>query len=341
MGRSWCSSPLRLGWPLMIPLSIVASHAEAVAQAAPTVERLAGNPIITPEMLPGSEGENINGPSLIQVPNWLRNPLGKYYLYFSHHQGGHIRLAYADALSGPWTVYEPGTLRLEQTACDSVPTEMVPYKHVASPDVHVDHQVRKIRMYFHCNIFLGGDPGDRSRYPQVSLVATSSDGLAFEAHPAPLGHSYFRAFRWDGRHYALGMPGVFWRSPDGLADFEEGPRLFSPDMRHSAVMVKDGQLMVFYTDAGATPERILLSTIDLSGDWMAWTASAPVVVLEPETEWEGGSLPFEASRRGAALEPVRQLRDPALFEDDSGTYLLYSVAGEQGIAIARISWGRD
>jgi hypothetical protein len=30
---------------------------------------------------------------------------------------------------------------------------------------------------------------------------------------------------------------------------------------------------------------------------------------------------------------VRQLRDPAIFEEDGRRYLLYSVAGEQGIAI--------
>ena len=45
---------------------------------------LAG-PIIRPEMLPGADGENINGPSLIRVPSWVKNPLGRYYLYVAHH----------------------------------------------------------------------------------------------------------------------------------------------------------------------------------------------------------------------------------------------------------------
>lgn len=31
-------------------------------------------------MLPGRDGENINGPSLIRVPAWVKNPLGRYYL---------------------------------------------------------------------------------------------------------------------------------------------------------------------------------------------------------------------------------------------------------------------
>jgi hypothetical protein len=37
--------------------------------------------------------------------------------------------------------------------------------------------------------------------------------------------------------------------------------------------------------------------------------------------------------------PVNQLRDPALFEEDGQVYLLYSVAGERGIALARVAIG--
>lgn len=41
-------------------------------------------------------------------------------------------------------------------------------------------------------------------------------------------------------------------------------------------------------------------------------------------------------RRIYATGPVRQLRDPAILEEGTDRYLLYSVAGEQGIAIARL-----
>jgi hypothetical protein len=33
---------------------------------------------------------------------------------------------------------------------------------------------------------------------------------------------------------------------------------------------------------------------------------------------------------------VRQLRDPAIFREDGKTYLLYSIAGESGIAVAEL-----
>jgi hypothetical protein len=45
--------------------------------------RLDTNPIIKPDMLKGDDGKNINGPSLINVPDWVKAPLGKYYLYFA------------------------------------------------------------------------------------------------------------------------------------------------------------------------------------------------------------------------------------------------------------------
>jgi hypothetical protein len=35
-------------------------------------------------------------------------------------------------------------------------------------------------------------------------------------------------------------------------------------------------------------------------------------------------------------EPVNQLRDPAVFEEDGRRYLLYAVKGEAGIAIAEL-----
>jgi hypothetical protein len=140
-----------LGWVVVASLG---AFSEGTAQRAPRVERLDGNPIITPEMLSGTSGEDINGPSLIRIPDWLPNPLGRYYLYFSHHKGEYIRLAYADSVTGPWTVYEPGTLRIEQTRCNTIPrSDMVAYKHVASPDVHVDHAPRKSACTFTATSF--------------------------------------------------------------------------------------------------------------------------------------------------------------------------------------------
>ena len=75
------------------------------------VTRLRNAPIITPDLHP-SIGHNIQGPSLIRVPDWVSEPLGSYYLYFADHKGSYIRLAYADDLRGPWKIHPPGTLQL-------------------------------------------------------------------------------------------------------------------------------------------------------------------------------------------------------------------------------------
>lgn len=60
-------------------------------------------------------GDNINGPSLIRTPNWLKKPLGRYYLYFSDHKGTYIRLAFSNSLMGPWEIYYNGVLELNDS----------------------------------------------------------------------------------------------------------------------------------------------------------------------------------------------------------------------------------
>ena len=292
------------------------------------IERLVDGPIIRPDM-DASMGGNIAGPSLIRVPDWVENRLGRYYLYFADHRGTYIRLAVADALTGPWTTHEPGVLQLADSHFPTTCPPCAPpgaYAHIASPDVHAVDERRQIVMYIH-----GRDAGR-----QVTRAAVSRDGLRFEGRPEILGRPYFRAFRHEGFWYALAMPGVVYRSRDGLSDFEEGPTLFSPDMRHSALLKRGGALFVFFTRRGDAPERILLSRIDLTGDWRTWTETPPVEVLRPERTWEGAELPIEPSRGGAVDVPVNQLRDPAIYEEDGRIWLLYAVAGERGIALAEV-----
>lgn len=325
-----------------ILLALYAFGVSTLLQAAPaelpTITRLGDGPIIVPDM-DLRMGSNIQGPSLIRVPPWIENPLGKYYLYFADHRGSYIRLAYADELSGPWTLYAPGSMKLEDSffpstcpPCSSASgSSAAVYPHIASPDVHVDHEAQQIVMYLH-----GRDEGR-----QLTRLAVSSDGIDFEGSPEVLGRSYFRVIQHQGYYYALSMPGYMYRSLDGRSDFQAGPRFFNDNMRHNALLIRDNKLYVFWTQAGHAPESILLSTIDLEADWMQWRESEPVEILRPQTEWEGALLEIAASRRGHIDEPVNQLRDPAIFEDDGQLYLLYSVAGEHGIAIARLDFDKD
>ena len=320
------------------------------------VTRLPGNPVIRPGM-DARMGSNIQGPSVIRVPDWVKDPLGRYYCYFADHKGDYIRLAYADAPEGPWQVHGPGSLALPESLFPTVsppvpadiasgdrlpgrapdgtpgipdPMEDATHPHIASPDVHVDDAKRRIVMYFH------GLAGFRT---QRSRVALSEDGLRFQALPDLLGPSYFRVFRHGGWTYALAMPGIMFRSKDGLTGFERGPTLFPGTQRHTALRLRGDTLEVFWTRVGDTPESILLSTVDLSGDWMGWRAEGEAVVLRPETDWEGAGLPLERSWRGAINHPVNQLRDPCILEENGRVLLYYAVQGEAGIAVAELTPG--
>lgn len=316
------------------------------------VERLLDAPIVTSTLHP-SIGHNIQGPSLIRVPDWVQARLGKYYLYFADHKGRYIRLAYADELTGPWHIHPPGSLQLEASHFLTAPPPVSEARrqeleaqdklstvrrshdviteattpHIASPDVHVHHETQQIVMDFH---------GLEDVGRQVTRVALSDDGVQFTALPEVLGRTYFRVFHWQDATYAMAMPGQFYRSQDGLTNFETGPLLFNLDMRHAAMLIRGTQLYVFWTQVGEAPERILLSTIDLVPDWSAWKASDPIEVLRPERDWEGADAPLEPSIRSTAYGHVNQLRDPAIFEENGDVFLLYAVAGESGIAIAQI-----
>src|SRR5712691_7114182 len=90
------------------------------------VTRLLDRPIISPNLHP-SIGENIQGPSMIRVPEWIADRLGAYYLYFADHKGSYIRLAYADHPTGPWSIHPPGSLQLAQSCFLTEPP-------IASPD---------------------------------------------------------------------------------------------------------------------------------------------------------------------------------------------------------------
>lgn len=294
-----------------------------------------GGPIIRPDM-DQRMGGNVNGASVIRMPEWVEGALARYYLYFADHRGTYIRLALADRIEGPWRIHTPGAFELADSLFPTGPLDAAAigrpiedlYCHIASPDVHVLDDRREIRMYYHGRLVDG---------VQVSRVASSADGLNFIAHPEVIGRPYFRVFHHGGWTYALGMPGILYRSADGLTDFAQGPAPFDPKIRHVATTARGDLLHVFWTRIGDRPERILHSTVDLSADWMDWKPAGESEILRPELDWEGVGEPLVASARGAFDGPAHELRDPCLFEAEGRTYLLYCGAGESCIGLAEVT----
>lgn len=311
--------------------------------------RLSNAPLIDAGSHP-SLGENINGPSVIRMPEWAPG-LGRYHMYFAHHRGRHIRLAFADRPEGPWTVHPPGAL--EVGASGFVAEDLTPgtvegtgfaaagggdwlYAHVASPDVHVDHEGRRILMYFH-GLLPDGD--------QRTRLAVSRDGLSFVPLAPLLGPPYFRVFSHGSAVYALSWGAELWRATRWEGPFERGPQLFGQRLsfsgwqgfRHGAVHVSGDRLTVLFTRIGDRPERVLVTEADLRGDWTGWRAGPDVDLLRPARAWEGAELARTVSRAGAADAPEHALRDPDVFVDaDGAAYLFYVGAGEQAIGGARL-----
>jgi len=137
--------------------------------------------------------------------------------------------------------------------------------------------------------------------------------------------------------------GLLLRSKDPFGSFDVGANPFrggpyANRVRHVAVLRRDRTLYVFFTGIGDAPERVMMSTIDLTADWNDWKASPPVELLRPEAPYECPTLPDAPSEAGDVKGPVRQLRDPGIFEENGRTYLFYSVCGEQGLAAATLTF---
>jgi hypothetical protein len=336
--------------------TLAAARSQQAAEQRLAPRRVPQNPLITVNSSK-TLGGNVNGPTVIRVPAWVERPLGRYYMYFANHMGDFVRFAYADSVTGPWTIYEPGVLHVKDTAFyrpQPDPAEMLAdfYTHVASPEILVDAGRRQIVMWVH-GWWTQGErwplqPAEartwaRAKgYGQYTQAAVSSDGLHFTVQPAITRTSYLRVFERDGAFYGVSRLGLVSRASDRLGSFEPGPLLFRASsyanrVRHVGLVLRGSRMYVFFTGIGDAPERVLVSSVELSEDWRSWKASTPLDVLSPEAPYECIDLPNAPSDAGDIDHPARQIRDPFVFEDGGKTFLFYSTCGEQGIAAAEIA----
>lgn len=351
-------------------------------ETPPKAERLLNEPLIHAD--PGNAAQahfaehgyvSITHPTLIRVPDWVEDPLGRYYLYFAHHKGGYIRLAYADDILGPWRTYGGGALALADSGFPAdVETADDPARALADLrgtfSIHVvrdylllarqalaDGTVRKSRGIAAAEdrmphvaspellvdderqrllmFYHGLEYGTR----QLSRIAESKDGIRFTALDGTVPSPYVRHFEFRGRHYLLGMPGVLFCASQPTGPFEARDRLlFEPRMRHAGLLLDGATLYVFWSRAGDAPERILVSEVDLTPvDWDDWRATDGVEILRPELGWEGADLPVLPTLRGELANAANELRDPYVFADPDGPhYLLYVAGGEKALGIARL-----
>ena len=316
---------------LLLTLSLVLLSVTTTveAQTSDDVIRINNSqPIINQDMFLAvgaeDEGENINGPSLIRIPDWIEpadraDPSAVYYLYFGHHSGDYIRMAWAADITGPWTLYKSGSdfdvgnrgvLDNNEADIDLGMGVVIGENHLASPDVHVDDANQQIIMYFHSGA--SSFFNDTEMDGQFSWVTTSPFGLDFNDNirPVRLATSYQRVFEHGGEVYSFDnsqyprraldpnnpweptanyysgstIPSLWERYPeeftqDPITQFFGVPRS-QLRVRHTGVHVEGDNLRVFYSQRGDNPERIMMSPVDLSvGDWENWVFTYPPVEL--------------------------------------------------------------
>jgi hypothetical protein len=331
----------------------------SAAHGQVTATRIGNAPLLTVDSDPSLAG-NVNGPALIRVPSWLPHPKAKYYMYFANHKGRFIRLAYANKITGPWTIYTPGVLNDSETAFTR-PQPDPPgalYTHIASPDVYIDNAAHRIILWVHgmwtdnkpwpANLQEGPSYSwlGKYGYNQRTQAFESTDGIHFTAPPAITPLPYLRVLNIDGVFYGVGRSGKIARSTDPFGEFQVGRDLFRGSKyagrsRHVALLLRGKTLFVFFSATGDAPEHILVATVDISDpDWTTWIAKDPQDVLLPERAYECANLPIAQSNVGDADNPVHELRDPGIFEEAGKVYLLYSTCGEQGIALAELHFGK-
>jgi hypothetical protein len=346
--------PERRGHVLLLAVLVAAAPADAQGVRA---TRFAENPLITLSTST-SIGDNANGPTVIRVPRWVQRPLGRYYMYFAHHSGQFIRLAYADSVRGPWKIYEPGVLKVENTAFyrpqpDPADSPSGVYTHIASPEIYIDEARQRLILWTHGMWTEGQRWPDRRQdaaawvkqrgYAQFTQAAESSDGLNFTVRPAITKHSYLRVIPFDGQFYGMARLGQLLRASNPLDAFELGGSPFRDSpyvgrVRHVTLLEERGLLHIVFSAIGDAPESILYTTMSMKGDWDTWRIGPVSKVLVPETKYECPDLPNEKSEVGEIDHPARQLRDPALFRDEGRLYLFYTFCGEQGIAGAEVTF---
>lgn len=274
---------------------------------------------------------NINGPSVLRRPAWVDLP-GTYLLYFAHHLGSHIRLATADAITGPWTIHDGGVLAIEATPADG------PYPHVASPDVHLLDGERRLRMYLHCPLGNEDAPAGSPHYHQGTVIAESTDGVTFSlVVDTAVTSPYLRMVRRADAWYGISMPDRLWRSTDGLSDWTPRRILVGDNARHVGLDLVGDRLDVYFTSFDDPPERILRRSVDVGGDWCEWETGPIEEVLRPVHRWEGADLDVTPSYPGPTFEPQHALRDPFVFTDDGSRWLFYAAAGEFAMGVTRLT----
>ena len=266
--------------------------------------------IITPKKL-HRENDNINGPTVIKVPKWINDPLGRYYMYFAHHRGSYIKLAYSNNLLGTWNIYQKGVLDINQ---------INGIDHIASPEIYFKNN--KIVMIYH-SVY--------DKESQLSSSAISDDGINFIPDQEKFALFYFRRFVYKGKVFGVAKNnskyGCIYKLINGKYQILNPRFIFN--MRHCSILVRKNLVYCYYTKIGDCPERVMKCKINMS-------TLKPYCISEvfrPLCGWEGSEEPIKKSKFDMVEKKVHQIRDPYVYRESKINYIFYTVQGENGISV--------
>ena len=324
------------------------------------------------------DGKNINGPCVIALPDWLPlekrvNPTAKYYLYFAHHNGSYIRMAWAKEIIGPWQLYnadstisEPnrGVISLYgdgKTKKILLANSIEISSHIASPIVQIDNENKRFKLFFHGPTKLTSE----DKTDQRNFLAYSDDGIQFQKNISPvmLAGSYLYPFNYKGKYYGFSNGGLFHEAPaTGAIDkapknFDYSKTLWSSRnnffkeaiakmndndfrVRHTSVYLENDLLHIFFSSSHDTPEQIYYCSANLNRvNSENWKVTTFYPIMRASESWEGGDIEPIESLGGPAKSMINEVRDPSIFKDNDGKlYLFYCAGGERGIGVASLEF---
>lgn len=276
---------------------------------------------------------NICNPCLVKVPDWCKNKLADYYLFYADHKGKFIKLAYSNNLFSKWKIKKGGVIHIRQFN-DAI-------NHIASPEIYIDSKKKEVILFTHSH--------SKSQVGQWTYISKSKDALNFEVvNNIPIAPFYFRMFQYNEYYYALTKGGALWKSKNFSQKFSQCQNLFYRDksndklhnydgaVRHLCVIIESNSLIVFYTKIGDKPEKIYFSKLNLKLDEKKWFFKKEFELMRPEKNFEGKDIKLTKSMPGDTLKPENALRDPHVLKILNNYFLTYCVKGEFGIAIAEL-----
>lgn len=162
----------------------------------PKFKKLEGAPIFTAK---DAKKYSIYWPKIVEAHRIFKNPLGRYYMYFSTNHdsaGGGIGLAYADDWKGPYKFH------------GIVYTDTVAGNQTETPRTIWNEDTQELHLYYH-NSGVG--------VGQSTLLALSKDGINFtrfglildrpDGYPGDGHTGYFAPFRIGTAWYGYSLMG--------------------------------------------------------------------------------------------------------------------------------------